>query len=83
MTDNVQIDATEIGSAMRELRALLGAGDHVPNHLALKLLRLIEGVDGFELVREGGRLLAVPSPDLIAVIATLRAHEAAHAGEAP
>jgi hypothetical protein len=69
ITDNVR-DAVE---AACELRDLLGDGRGVPQHISLRVARMLATATAIDIEVEGRSFIAKPSAELLALLAMMRA----------
>ena len=73
------IDATDATAAAEELRDMFGDGLNVPRHLRDRVARMLDLNEAIELAAGPRGLMAVPSGEMLAILATLQAHRSVYA----
>lgn len=68
------LDDSEARAAAEELRLLVGDGAHVSRHMRERIETMLSGSAAVDIHSGPRGLAACPSPDLLSIIATLRAH---------
>lgn len=76
MAVHLTLDDTEARAAAEELRFLVGDGDHLSRYLRERIAAMLGRSEAVEVVAGRQGLAARPSPEMLSIIATLRAHEA-------
>ena len=73
MADVITADVLDAVEAARELQDLLDDGRGVPQHIALRLTRMLATGTAIDIEVEGRSFVAKPSAELLALLAMMRA----------
>lgn len=73
-TLTIAVDTSQATAAAEELRELFGTGAAVSQYVKDRIVRMLDENRSIELEPCESGLVAVPSSEMLAILATLRAH---------